>query len=170
MLGENGRLKGDLTILNWGDGTFWIMGSYYLRQWHMRWFEDHALDGATLRDISDATGGFAVVGPNARAILQKLTHQDLSNAALPFMGCTTLDLGLIRAKVARMSVTGRTRLRDQLRGLGTCRAAQAAAGGRRRLWHARDRLQRGAVAAAGERASASGHGNSPKATRRAKPG
>lgn len=106
MLGENGRLKGDLTILNWDDGTFWIMGSYYLRQWHMRWFEAHAAEGVTVRDISDTVGGFAVVGPNARAILQRLTHQDMSNAALPFMACRTLDLGLIRAKVARMSVTG----------------------------------------------------------------
>lgn len=106
MLGGNGKLKGDLTILNWDDGTFWIMGSYYLRQWHMRWFEDHAAEGVTVRDISDTIGGFAVVGPNARHILQKLTHQDLSGAALPFMGCRMLDLGLIRARMARMSVTG----------------------------------------------------------------
>ena len=45
MLGEEGRLKGDLTLFNWGDGTWWLMGSYYLRAWHMRWFNDH-LDSA----------------------------------------------------------------------------------------------------------------------------
>lgn len=106
MLGQNGKLKGDLTVLNWGDGTFWIMGSYYLRQWHLRWFEDHAQVGASIRDVSDTIGGFAVVGPNSRSILQKLTHQDLSHPALPFLGCGTVDIGLIRAKVARMSVTG----------------------------------------------------------------
>jgi dimethylglycine dehydrogenase len=106
MLGENGKLKGDLTLLNWGDGTWWIMGSYYLRQWHMRWFGDHMEPGVTLRDIADATCGFALVGPKARDILQQLTHQDLSSAAMPFMSCGTVDLGLIRARVARMSVTG----------------------------------------------------------------
>ncbi|MBY5974808.1 FAD-dependent oxidoreductase [Ferrimonas balearica] len=104
MLGENGKLKGDLTVLNWGDGTYWLMGSYYLREWQMRWFEDHMIAGVTLRDVADTIGGFAIVGPKAREILQKLTHQDLT--ALPFMGCATVDLGLIRAKVARMSVTG----------------------------------------------------------------
>jgi dimethylglycine dehydrogenase len=26
MLGHDGRLKGDLTVFNWGDGTWWIMG------------------------------------------------------------------------------------------------------------------------------------------------
>ena len=41
MLTENGKLKGDLTCFNWGNGTYWIMGSYYLRQWHMRWFKDN---------------------------------------------------------------------------------------------------------------------------------
>lgn len=106
MLGGDGRLKGDLTVFNWGDGTWWIMGSYYLRNWHMRWFEDHMEDGIEVRDISDATVGFGIVGPKSREVLASLTHQDVSDAALPFMGCTTLDVGLVRAKVGRMSVCG----------------------------------------------------------------
>jgi dimethylglycine dehydrogenase len=106
MLSETGKLKGDLTILNWGGGRFWIMGSYYLRQWHMRWFEDHMGEGVALRDISDDIGGFALIGPRSRKVLQALTHQDVSNAAFPFMACQTLDLGLLRTKVNRMSVAG----------------------------------------------------------------
>ena len=110
MLAADGRLKGDLTVFNWGDGTWWIMGSYYLRQWHMRWFSDRIAElGAhdvTVRDISDATVGFGLAGPRSRDVLAKLTHQDVSNAALPFMGCATLDVGLLRAKVGRLSVAG----------------------------------------------------------------
>jgi dimethylglycine dehydrogenase len=106
MLGETGKLKGDLTVFNWGDGTYWITGSYYLRQWHMRWFEDHAHEGVSVRDISDATLGFSVSGPKARELLARLTSQDVSNAALPFMGCAILDIGLVRAKVGRLSVSG----------------------------------------------------------------
>ncbi len=106
MLGPDGRLKGDLTIFNWGDGTWWIMGSYYLRQWHMRWFNDHLEGGVAVRDISDATVGFSLSGPKSRNVLAALTHQDVSNEALPFMGCTTLDIGLIRTKVGRLSVAG----------------------------------------------------------------
>jgi dimethylglycine dehydrogenase len=106
MLSKTGNLKGDLTIINWGDGTFWIEGSYYLRQWHMRWFTDHAREGVSLRDISGDMIGFSLSGPKARELLSRATHQDVSNAALPFMGATTLDVGLVRAKVARLSVTG----------------------------------------------------------------
>ena len=106
MLSETGKLKGDLTVINWGDGTFWIEGSYYLRGWHMRWFADHARDGVTVRDISDDVIGFSLSGPKSRALLERVTHQDVSNAALPFMGAAILDVGLIRARVARLSVTG----------------------------------------------------------------
>jgi dimethylglycine dehydrogenase len=106
MLGRDGRLKGDLTVFNWGDGSWWIMGSYYLREWHMRWFQDHREEGVEIRDISDATVGFGIVGPRAREVLASVTHDDVSNAALPFMGCTKLDVGLVRAKVGRMSVCG----------------------------------------------------------------
>ena len=106
MLGGDGRLKGDLTVFNWGDGTWWIMGSYYLREWHMRWFHDHLEDGVDVRDISDGTVGFGIAGPKSRDLLATLAQGDVSNEAIPFMGCTSLDLGLLRAKVARMSVCG----------------------------------------------------------------
>ncbi|MCH2168376.1 MAG: FAD-dependent oxidoreductase [Oceanicola sp.] len=106
MLAPDGRLKGDLTLFNWGDGSWWIMGSYYLRAWHMRWFHDHGANNGTVtvRDISDATVGFSLSGPNSRAILQKVTDYDLET--LPFMGCAQMDVGLSRARVARLSVTG----------------------------------------------------------------
>ncbi len=104
MLAPNGRLKGDLTILNWGDGTWWIMGSYYLRAWHMRWFNDYLDEGVQIRDLGEEICGFGLAGPNSRAVLQKLVNDDL--APMPFMGCASFDVGMIRAKVARMSVTG----------------------------------------------------------------
>ncbi|WP_306152451.1 FAD-dependent oxidoreductase [Roseovarius sp. MMSF_3281] len=104
MLSETGKLKGDLTVMNWGDGTYWIMGSYYLREWHMRWFEDHMKDGVAIRDISDATVGFGIAGPRSLEVLEYLTDGTIGE--LPFMGCGTFDFGLIRAKVGRLSVSG----------------------------------------------------------------
>ena len=106
MLSESGKLKGDLTIINWGDGTYWIEGSYYLRSWHMRWFADHARAGAMVRDISDDVIGFAISGPKARLLIERVTHQDVSNAAMPLMAASVLDVGLIRARITRISVVG----------------------------------------------------------------
>ncbi len=104
MLAPSGRLKGDLTLFNWGDGTWWIMGSYYLRAWHMRWFNDQLINGVNLRDLGEEYCGFSLSGPKSATVLQKLVTNDLS--PMPFMGCATFDVGLIRARVARMSVTG----------------------------------------------------------------
>ena len=106
LLAPSGRLKGDLTAFNWGDGRWWLMGSYYLRNWHMRWFHDHRDEGVTVQDISDITVGFGLAGPKSRDVLALLTHQDVSDGALPFMGCNIIDIGLIRAQVGRLSVCG----------------------------------------------------------------
>jgi len=106
MLGPDGRLKGDLTVINWGGGDYWLMGSYYLREFHMRWFESQAGEGVTVCDLSDALGGFLLTGPNARKILERTTHQDVSGTALPFMACGAFDIGMVRARVARLSIAG----------------------------------------------------------------
>ena len=106
MLMPSGRLQGDLTVFNWGNGEWWIMGSYYLREWHMRWFHDHMLPDVEISDISDAMVGFSIFGPNARALMEKLSDADMSNAAFPFMGCKRINLGLLRPWVGRLSFSG----------------------------------------------------------------
>ncbi|MEP1200878.1 GcvT family protein [Tateyamaria sp.] len=105
MLGEDGRLKGDLTIFNWGDGRYWITGSYYLRAWHMRWFNKHMEDGVAVRDLGDEMGGLSLAGPKSREVLRAvLTDGDAD--ALKFMGCGQMDIGLVRCHVGRLSVAG----------------------------------------------------------------
>lgn len=104
MLSPEGKLKGDLTVFNWGDGTWWIMGSYYLREWHLRWFNDHKDAGVDLRDLSDGVVGFSLSGPNSRKVMEKLTDGPIAD--LPFMGCGTFDVGMLRVKVGRLSVSG----------------------------------------------------------------
>ncbi|MEM9343831.1 MAG: FAD-dependent oxidoreductase [Pseudomonadota bacterium] len=103
MLSPEGKMKGDLTVFNWGDGTWWIMGSYYLRAWHARWFADHMDDGVTVRDIGDGTVGMSLSGPKSREVLERVTDGPVD---LPFMGCAEIDVGLLRCKVGRLSVTG----------------------------------------------------------------
>ena len=104
MLSEEGKLKGDLTVFNWGDGTWWIMGSYYLRAWHMRWFSDHLTDGVSIKDLGEDWAGFSLSGPRSKDVISKLTEFSIDE--LKFMGCAAMDIGLISAKVGRLSVTG----------------------------------------------------------------
>lgn len=104
MLAHDGRLMGDLTVFNWGDGSYWLMGSYYLRAFHMRWFRQNMDSGVHITDIADRVAGFSINGPNALKILNEISETDLSD--LKMMRCKSADIGLFRVKIARLSLSG----------------------------------------------------------------
>jgi dimethylglycine dehydrogenase len=107
LLSERGTMMGDLTIMRPKADRYLLIGSGYLQAWHERWFAGH-LNGANVvcRNVSDDIQGIAVIGPRSRELLQRLTSDDLSCSALPFMRVREIDLGFTRAVVARLSLTG----------------------------------------------------------------
>jgi len=107
MLNQNGKLMGDLTISRLAADRFWIIASYYLQEWHMRWFNENLpADGVTIKNLSDDWMGFAISGPNSRAIVSKLVNVDISNTAFPFLSCREMQVVDTNAMVARISLTG----------------------------------------------------------------
>ncbi len=107
MLAPSGKLMGDLTVTCLAPDRFWLVGSYYLQEWHLRWFRDHLpASGVTIENLSESWLGFSLSGPRSRDILARLTRADVSDASLPFLGCRQLDIGLTQAVVARLSLTG----------------------------------------------------------------
>jgi dimethylglycine dehydrogenase len=107
MLAPSGRLMGDLTTIRLADDRFLVMGSGYLQAWHLRWFDEHRpAAGVSVRNLSDDWGGIALFGPRSRELLARVTGEDVSGTALPFMGARFMDVGLARLLVVRMSVTG----------------------------------------------------------------
>jgi dimethylglycine dehydrogenase len=107
MLNDAGRLMGDLSVTRLEEGRFWLTGSYYLQDWHERWFRSHLPPtGVVLRNVTARWAGFSVSGPASRAILAALAHDDLSNEAFPFMAVRPMDVGSTQAIVGRLSLTG----------------------------------------------------------------
>jgi dimethylglycine dehydrogenase len=107
MLSPSGKLMGDLTVSRLADDRFWLIGSYYLQTWHMRWFTEHLpQSGVAIRNLSDDWMGFAISGPKSRALISRLASPDLGNEAFPFLTCAEMEVGLARAVVARLSLTG----------------------------------------------------------------
>jgi dimethylglycine dehydrogenase len=107
MLGHGGKLMGDLTVSRLAADRFWLIGSYYLQEWHGRWFRDLLPpSGVTLTNLSDTWTGFALSGPLARDLVQPLADRDLSNAAFPFMSVAEMTIAGARTVVARLSLTG----------------------------------------------------------------
>jgi dimethylglycine dehydrogenase len=108
MLGESGRLMGDLTILHPTQDTFLITGSGYLQEWHMRWFEAHLpLDGSVrVENRSDALSMLAVAGPNASLLVERLVGTAAVEASKPFLSVTPAEAGIVPVLMARISLTG----------------------------------------------------------------
>ena len=107
MLNPAGRLMGDLTVTQLDEHRYWLVGSYYLQEWHLRWFRDHLpASGVEIENLSESWLGFSLSGPRSREILAALTNADVSDRALPFMGCARMNVGKTAAVVARLSLTG----------------------------------------------------------------
>src|SRR5579859_2629371 len=107
MLNPNGKLIGDFTVACAAPERFYIFGSGPAEEYHLRWFETHMpVSGVALRSLRPEMVGLAVAGPKARALMQRMTDQDLSNAAFPFLSFREMHLGMVPAKVGRISFTG----------------------------------------------------------------
>ncbi len=107
MLAESGRLIGDFTVAKLAEERFQVTASYASQAYHMRWFVDHLpKTGVTLRNVSRERVGFQIAGPNARALLERVTREDVSNDAFPFLSVRAMEVGLVPAIVGRISYTG----------------------------------------------------------------
>jgi dimethylglycine dehydrogenase len=108
MLKQDGKLIGDFTLARLAENDFLLIGSGIAEDYHMRWFEDHLPKNGSieLKALNLGLVGLSVAGPNARALMQKLTHLDMSNEAFKFMDIRRMDLGMAKAIVGRVSYTG----------------------------------------------------------------
>ena len=108
MLKDDGKLIGDFTLACLGADDFLLIGSGIAEDYHMRWFESHLPDdgSVSLQPLNAGLVGLSIAGPNSRALIAKLTHLDMSDAAFPFMAIRRMDLGMAPAIVGRVSYTG----------------------------------------------------------------
>ena len=107
MLNERGKLIGDFTMCRPAAERVFLIGTYAAETYYMRRLERLLPpSGVLLRPCAMEYVGLSVAGPHARALLQALVREDLSNAAFPFLSFKRLDVGMIPAYVGRVSFTG----------------------------------------------------------------
>lgn len=103
MLRDDGKLMGDFTLMCLEQDRYWLVGSYYLQSWHMRWFQDHLPEhGVSIRNISDLTPALTLAGPRSRDLLVALG----GDPSLNFLGVGAMDIASAPATVARISLSG----------------------------------------------------------------
>jgi dimethylglycine dehydrogenase len=107
MLNERGRIMGDLSIACLAEDRYLIVGSGFAEAFYMRWFwRSNPPDDVFVRSACSTLVGFALSGPNARAVLQRAVDADVSNEAFRFFAVREMPVGLSPAIVQRCGFTG----------------------------------------------------------------
>ena len=108
MLNPQGRIVGEFTVARAGDDDFYLFGSQAAEVHHSRWFIDHLPSDDTVKFevLGLKLVGLSLAGPHARDVLAKITDFDLSTSSFKFMDFKHIDLGMIPAKVGRLTYSG----------------------------------------------------------------
>uniref|UniRef100_UPI00358E3FF8 dimethylglycine dehydrogenase, mitochondrial n=1 Tax=Myxine glutinosa TaxID=7769 RepID=UPI00358E3FF8 len=107
MLTPRGRVYAELTISHLDDSFFLITGS--ASEFHdLRWIKHVAAGGFTVhvKNVTEQQGVLGLAGPYARHVLRRLTVEDLSDSAFPFMSCRKIMIAGRPVTAVRISYTG----------------------------------------------------------------
>ncbi len=111
MCSENGFLSDDGVVARLDDDT-WLChtttgGADRIHGWMEDWLQCEWWDWKVYTaNVTEQFAQIAVVGPNARKLLEKLGGMDVSKEALPFMQWADGQIGGFDARVFRISFSG----------------------------------------------------------------
>ncbi len=107
FLNSRGGIEADVTVTRLSETAYLVVTPAATRLADETWLRRHLGDRMAI--ITDVTAGeavLAVMGPNARALMQAVSPNDFSNAANPFGTAQNIELGLGLARVHRVSYVG----------------------------------------------------------------
>jgi len=103
---ERGGIEMDPTVTRMGEDRFLVLAPT-LAQRRTEMLLRNGLGSGTV--VTDVTSGWAtlhVAGPRSRELLSRLTDEDLSNEAFPFLSAREIEVGWTPAWAFRVSFTG----------------------------------------------------------------
>jgi 4-methylaminobutanoate oxidase (formaldehyde-forming) len=109
FLNTRGGIEADLTVTRKEEDLFWVItGSGFIAN-DLAWIQRQAEareDAVTIHDITLDWACLALWGPQARAVLQKITPDDVSNAGFPYLSARTIDINGVQVWAQRVSYVG----------------------------------------------------------------
>jgi 4-methylaminobutanoate oxidase (formaldehyde-forming) len=107
FLNTSGGIEADVTITRLSETGYLVVTPAATCQSDQVWMRRHIGDHrVTLTDITAAEAVICVMGPNARALLQKVSPNDFSNEANPFGTCQDIEIGMGLARAHRVTYVG----------------------------------------------------------------
>jgi 4-methylaminobutanoate oxidase (formaldehyde-forming) len=108
MLNEHGGYESDLTVTRLSRDAYFIVTGAAQSTRDADWIGRNIADGARARltDVTSSRAVLAVMGPNSRALLGRLTDSNLSNAAFPFGTMQEIAVGKALVRAIRITYVG----------------------------------------------------------------
>ncbi len=129
-LNSRGGIEADLTVARLAEDRFYIVTGTGFRTHDASWITRQLPPGVTLTDVTEDWGTLSLMGPLSRAVLERVTDADVTNAAFPFGHIRTLDIAGVTVRAIRITYVGELgwELHVALADLGTVYDALMAAG------------------------------------------
>jgi heterotetrameric sarcosine oxidase gamma subunit len=107
-LNDRGGIEADVTITRLSETSFMIVTIAASQTRDFSWLSRSIPDDAHafLSDITSGLPMLAIMGPQSRAMMEKLTGADLSNAAMPFGTSREVEVGYAMARISRLTFVG----------------------------------------------------------------
>ncbi len=109
FLNTKGGIESDLTVTRLDDDHFWVItGSGFIANdfARLQMRVDEKDGEVSIRDITQEYACLALWGPKARAVLEKITSDDVSNAAHPYLTTKLISINGARVYAQRVSYAG----------------------------------------------------------------
>ena len=108
MLNSRGGIECDLTVGRLAEDGYYIVSGTGFRTHDFAWIRQNIPGGhdAALVDITEDWGTLALMGSQARAVLEQVTGDDVSNAGFPFATIREITIAGHRVRALRVTYVG----------------------------------------------------------------
>ncbi|MFS2179538.1 FAD-dependent oxidoreductase [Rhizobium pisi] len=108
MLNDKGGIECDVTVARVAEDEYYIVTGTGFATHDFNWIARNipAAMHAELVDVTSAYSVLSLMGPNSRAVLEKVTGSDVSNAAFPFGQVRTIGISGCPVRALRITYVG----------------------------------------------------------------
>ena len=107
-LNHRGCIEADLTVTRLSETLFLVITAAANAVREMSWLRRNMPEGlhCVLTDVTSGEAVVALMGPNARTVLEAVANEDLSTSSFPFATARTIEVGMGLARAHRITYVG----------------------------------------------------------------
>ncbi|WP_299285440.1 FAD-dependent oxidoreductase [uncultured Tateyamaria sp.] len=107
FLNERAGIEADVTVTRLSETAYLVVTPAATRLADQTWMQRHVGEfNVVITDVTAGEGVLAVMGPNARKLLNAVSPADLSNAVNPFGTAQEIEIGMGLARIHRVTYVG----------------------------------------------------------------